>query len=240
LTPTDGTLLAGRVAYRQWREGYRTGVEPVLLAACVPARPGERVVEAGCGAGAGLLCLAARVSDVEGLGLEVDPALAELAAANFDANGFLHCGALACDVDAWRPDRVFDHGLANPPWHDPAGTPSPDPGRQRAKEAASGLLGVWTMALSRALRRRGTLSLILPASSVAAGTSALRDADCGEITLMPIWPSAGKPARLVVLRGTRQGRGPDRLLPGLALHDAAGGYTAEADAVLRAGAALAL
>ena len=35
---TDGTLLGGKVIYRQKSSGYRTGIEPVLLAAFVPAR----------------------------------------------------------------------------------------------------------------------------------------------------------------------------------------------------------
>ena len=58
---TDGHLLGGRVSYAQPREGFRSGIEPVLLAAAIPARPGEHVLEGGSGAGAALLCLAARV-----------------------------------------------------------------------------------------------------------------------------------------------------------------------------------
>ena len=68
---TEGHLLGGRVRYAQPRVGYRTGIEPVLLAAAVAARAGERVLEAGCGAGAGLLCLAARVPGITGLGVEL-------------------------------------------------------------------------------------------------------------------------------------------------------------------------
>ena len=51
---TQGHLLGGRVRYAQPRSGFRSGIEPVLLAAAVPARPGERVLEAGSGAGAAL------------------------------------------------------------------------------------------------------------------------------------------------------------------------------------------
>src|SRR5277367_7136876 len=80
---TEGHLLGGRVRYAQPRDGFRSGIEPVLLAAAVPARAGERVLEVGSGAGAALLCLAARVSGVVGLGLERDAALAALAADNF-------------------------------------------------------------------------------------------------------------------------------------------------------------
>ena len=74
------------MAYRQFRDGYRTGIEPVLLAATVPARAGSRVLEAGCGAGAGLLCLAARAPGLHGTGIERDPATATLARFNLDRN----------------------------------------------------------------------------------------------------------------------------------------------------------
>ncbi|HEY0053102.1 MAG TPA: methyltransferase, partial [Caulobacteraceae bacterium] len=55
---TDG-LLDGRVRLTQPARGYRAGVDAALLAAACPAAPGERVVEAGCGAGAVLLQVAA-------------------------------------------------------------------------------------------------------------------------------------------------------------------------------------
>ena len=63
-------------------DGSRAATDPVLLAAFVPARPGERVLDLGCGAGTAGLCLAARVPGLELHGLEVQPAYAELARRN--------------------------------------------------------------------------------------------------------------------------------------------------------------
>ena len=57
---TEDRLLGGRVVMRQPASGYRAATDPVLLAACVAARPGMRVLDAGCGAGAAALCLADR------------------------------------------------------------------------------------------------------------------------------------------------------------------------------------
>jgi tRNA1(Val) A37 N6-methylase TrmN6 len=45
-------------------------------------------------------------------------------------------------------------------------------------------------------------------------------------------------AKRILLQARRGGRGPDRVLPGLVLHEAQGGYTAEAEAVLREAAPL--
>ena len=88
---TQATLLGGRLRYAQPHAGFRTGIEPVLLAATVAARPGQRVLEAGTGAGAALLCLAARVPGIAATGIERDPALAEFARANFAANARAGC-----------------------------------------------------------------------------------------------------------------------------------------------------
>ncbi|MEO0760305.1 MAG: hypothetical protein AAFZ09_00575, partial [Pseudomonadota bacterium] len=58
---THDRLLGGRVGLNQPLSGYRAATDPVLLAAAVPAAGGETVLELGIGAGAAVLCLAARV-----------------------------------------------------------------------------------------------------------------------------------------------------------------------------------
>jgi len=227
---TAGTLLGGRVSYRQFAAGHRSGFEPVFLAAAVPARPGERVLEAGTGAGAALLCLAARVA-VQGIGLELDPALAALARQNFAENNFAALSAVQADVLAYRTAQKFDHALANPPWHDAAGTPSPDQARALAHQAGPDLLAGWVAALARALKPRGSLTLILPAASLPAACACLAPG-FGAIMVFPLWPRAGKPAGQVIVQGRKGARTPAQIFPGLTVHDEAG-ITAEADKVLR-------
>jgi tRNA1(Val) A37 N6-methylase TrmN6 len=234
---TAGTLLGGRLRYHQPDSGYRTGLEPVLLAASIPARAGDAVLEAGCGAGAGLLCLAARVPGITGTGVERDPALADLAAENFIANGFATVRAIAGDITVWRADAPFDHAFANPPWHEADSTASPSPARRAAKQAAPGLLAAWVAAMARALRPRGTLSLILPAACLTEALMALAAAKCRGTTLLPLWPAQGKSAKLLILRSIRLGNGPDRVVPGLTLHDAES-LTPAAEAILRHAAPL--
>ena len=236
---TEGTLLGGRLRYAQPADGFRSGIEPVLLAAAIPARPGERVLEAGSGAGAALLCLAARVPGIVGLGVEIDPALAVLANANAQANGLATLRFVAGDITAPASLGRFDHACANPPYHPASGTPSPMPARAAAKIAQPALLPAWIAALAGAVRPRGTVSLILPVTMVPICLGALAGAGCGSPHLLPLWPRAGRPAKLALLQAVRGGRGPFQLLAGLVLHDHSG-FTAEADAILRHAAALAL
>jgi len=234
---SEGTLLDGRVRYRQRLRGHRTGIEPVFLAAAVPARPGERVLEAGTGAGAALLCLAQRVPGIVGLGVELDPGLAALAAENFSANGCVSMCAVAGDI-AGLADDAFDHAMANPPWHSASGTPSPDVSREQARRADADTARRWTGALGRALRPGGTLSLIMAAAALPDFLAALPEAGCGSPALLPLWPRLGRPAKLVVLQAVRGGRAPLRIEPGLVLHGPGPGYTEAAEAILRHGEAL--
>jgi tRNA1(Val) A37 N6-methylase TrmN6 len=235
---TEGTLLGGRLRHAQPRQGHRTGLEPVLLAAAMAARPGQRVLEGGTGSGAALLCLAARIPGIIGLGLERDPAMAALARANIAANALPGLAIETTDLTTWAADAPYDHAFANPPWHDEAATPSPHAGKDAARRATPELIAAWARSLAGALRPRGTLTLILGADHLATGLAALAEAGCGSPALFPFWPKPGRPARLVLLRAIRGGRGPARLLPGLTLHQPDGRFTPEADAILRDGAPL--
>ena len=240
---TDGHLLGGRVRYRQPAAGHRTGIEPVLLAAAVPARPGETVLEGGTGAAAGLLCLNARVPGLYGTGLEMDPGTAALARDNLANNGVpdwpvLVCDVLVCDALENLPSRNFDHAFANPPWHDPAGTPSPDARRRLARQVQGGGLPGWARAMAGAVRAGGSVTLILPGRLGADGLQSLADAGCGAGVLVPLWPKRGRAARIVLVQAWQGNQGPGRTAAGLVLHEDDGTYTAEAEAILRLGAAL--
>ncbi len=226
---TDGTLLGGRVHYRQPATGYRTGIEPILLAASIPAKPGDRVLEAGCGAGAGLLCLLARLPGVHGTGVERDPAMADLARHNAAANT-MALDIVTGTIEALTVPTPFDHAFANPPWHDAASTPSPT--KAWAKRAEGDVLTRWWAALARSVRHRGTVTLLIPAAQFGRGAAAARAARLGGLTLMPLWPRAGVAAKLVLIRATVGSRAADRIEPGLMLHDGAG-FTAAAEQMLR-------
>ncbi|HEX6441067.1 MAG TPA: methyltransferase, partial [Stellaceae bacterium] len=64
---------------KQPANGARVGIDPVFLAAAVPAQPNQRVLDIGCGSGAASLCLAARVPGLHITGLELQRGLARLA-----------------------------------------------------------------------------------------------------------------------------------------------------------------
>ena len=245
---TEDRLLGGRVVLRQPAEGYRAATDPVLLAAAVPARAGQRVLDLGCGAGAAALCLAARVPGLALAGLEIAPVYAGLARENAAANGAA-LEVIEGDVAAPPPAlrrRQFDHVMMNPPWY-PGGAaaPSPDALRDRARREGAAGLGAWVATALARLAPGGSLSVIQRAERVPELLAAL-DGRAGSAVLRPLAAREGRAAKRVLLRAVKGGRGPFRLAWPLVLHagPAHGGagddFTGEATAILREGAALAL
>lgn len=235
----ETTLLGGAVRLAQHTGGHRSGIEPVLLAAMVPAKPGQRIVEGGTGAGAALLCLAHRVPDLLGVGIEQEPGMAALARANFASNDKQGLTVLQGDLAVVEALGPFDHAMANPPWHTPDATLSKDPARALARHAKPGLMALWAARLAANLRNRGTLSFITGAGTLSDCLAAFSAAGCGSHVILPLWPRAGRPCKLVLLQGVRGGRSPTRLLPGLVLHGHDGhAYTEAAEEVLRGGQAM--
>lgn len=234
-------MLGGRVRLLQPRDGYRAAVDPVLLAAAMGAGPGEAVLDLGCGVGAAGFCLTARRPGVRVVGLEIQPDLAALARRNAALNGMEDWFRVA-EGDAARPPEAlegFDHVMTNPPFHEAAaGTRPGDPSRAVAHvEGGLGLAG-WLKAAVKALRPKGRLALIHRADRLADILAALKGRGVGEVTVLPLWPKAGRPAGRVIVAARKGVRTPFRLLPGLVLHAGDGAYTPEAEAVLRGGAGL--
>lgn len=235
---TEDRLLDGRVRLLQPARGYRAAIDPVLLAAAVAARPAEQVLELGCGTGAALLCLAARRPDLRLEGIELQEAAAALARRSAELCGVADRVTIRTGNLLTMPIGTCDQIFTNPPFH-AAGShsPSPDPGKALSHGEQGADIEDWVRAAARALKPRGTLTLIFPAARIDDLLAALKPR-FGGVSILPLWPKAGVPARRVIVRATLQGRSPARLLAGLVLHEADGSFTEAAEAVLRHAGAL--
>ena len=117
VTVTHGHLLDGRVRYAQPRRGFRSGIEPVLLAAAIPARPGSACWRAAAARARRCFAWPRACPGVQGLGIERDPALVALARQNAAANGWPDLRFIAADIASLPALGAFDHACANPPYH---------------------------------------------------------------------------------------------------------------------------
>jgi tRNA1(Val) A37 N6-methylase TrmN6 len=242
-TTTD-TVLGGRVQLVQPRRGHRAGHEAVLLAAAVPAAPGDRVLDLGAGVGTAAFCLAARVAVGYLTLVEIDPVLAALAEQNAAANGYgnrtrvIVMDALARGTPREKAGLLvgaIDRVITNPPFHDAARhRASPAPGRRLAHSGGDDMLAGFLRTAVSVLRPGGTVTLIHRADQPEALLAALRGR-FGGVTLRPIHPKPGAPAVRLIASGIKGSRAPTAILPGLVLQDGEGRPTAEAEAILREG-----
>lgn len=235
----ENGLLGGRVRLLQPRDGYRAGMDAALLAAAVTARPGETVLEAGCGAGAVLCQTGARRGGLHLLGVEREAPMAALAARNLVLND-LDGEILTADVAAgFGPlDRPrADWAISNPPFFDDAlALRAPAPGKRAAWMADDGLQA-WTDFLLAGVRDGGAIVTIHRADRLADILSLL-GAKAGSFRVLPIHPYTDRSAKRVLVKAIRLGKAPLVLLPPLTLHADDGGHSARAGAILRGEAAL--
>jgi tRNA1(Val) A37 N6-methylase TrmN6 len=243
---TRDTLLGGRVTIFQPARGFRAAIDPVMLAAAVPARSGEAVLDAGSGSGTASLALAARLDGISVTGLEIQGLLVTMAQRSARESGlegrvrFLE-GDLLESPEELKPGG-YDHVMANPPYMAAGhGNPPPDISKRAATVESAAALADWLRFLVSCAHYGGTVTVIHRydrAHEVAAG---LKDNGAGDLIIFPLWQKQENgEAKRVIVRARKGGACEMRTAGGLVLHDDAGAYTPAAEAVLRGGKALSL
>lgn len=241
---TEDWLLNGQVHFHQPAAGYRVAIDPVLLAAAVPAAAGEAALDLGSGTGAAALCLHHRVRDCAIVGLENNVDMLALAQQNASLNDagdrVTFVRGDAAEPPAQIATRAFDQVFSNPPYLEPAradGRTAGNPQRDAANLEQSMSLTAWIEAMAAAAKPKGRLTLIHRADRLDELLAELRR-HAGEIVVYPLWPKSGYPAKRVLVSARTGVAAPLRMAPGLVLHEASGAYTQAAREVLENGAPL--
>jgi tRNA1(Val) A37 N6-methylase TrmN6 len=132
-----------------------------------------------------------------------------------------------------------DRVLMNPPFHaEGRAQASPDARRRAAYMAAPGALATWFATADRLLRADGMLVVIHRADELPELIEMLAPA-FGGVVVLPVHPKPAEAPIRVLLRAIKGSQAPLAMLPGMMLNGIDGRPTAEAEAVLRDGAALA-
>lgn len=240
---TRDVFLGGRLMIWQPRIGYRAATDPVLLAAAVGARPGDRVLELGCGVGVALLALGRRVPGVSLAGVERQAGYADLARRNAVENGLV-ARIETADIAALPASlkHGFDHVMINPPYYPSTAPAATNAGRAAARREETPLADWVDVALKR-LKPGGYVTLIHLAERLPAVLAGL-ESRAGSVAVKPLCARAGRPAGRVIVRARKGARGPFRLLAPLVMHNGThhardgNDFSLAAQALLRDGGAL--
>lgn len=238
-------FLGGKLTVRQPREGFRSGVDAVYLAAAAPAAPGETVLDLGGGAGVASFCLASRISPLSLHILELQPAYADLAernAAELSMAITVHRGNVSDPPGSLRALTV-DGVIANPPYFREGSGLAPEAAAKEAAHLETAPLGDWIDCALRRLRPGGWLVMIQRVERLPEMLGAL-ERRAGNVAVKPIAGRIGRPATRVIVKARKGARAPFTLCAPLIEHEGAthtsdhDDYTAEATAILRYGEAL--
>jgi tRNA1(Val) A37 N6-methylase TrmN6 len=222
---TQDAFLGGRLNLSQPRQGFRAGLDSVLLGAAVD-RGSASLLDLGAGVGtAGLVALTLNPGLVGTLA-ERDPAVAALAQANVVANGFETRARVAeVDITARGLTRVnagllpdsFGTVIANPPFFDPARGTAPASARGAARHMTPESLDLWVKTAASTASPDGEIIFIYPAEGLPVLLASFA-ARFGAISVLPLVPRDGEPASRILIRGIKGSRAPTRLLASRTLH----------------------
>lgn len=238
-TTTDA-FLSGAVMLVQPASGsHRSGSDAVFLAACLQGAKGH-ILDMGAGAGAVGLMAAHFCPDAHVTLAENDPAMLACCQASCAANQTLsgRVNSLIVDLLAPEPERLaaglkrahFDHIVSNPPYRK-AGHVRANPQKEAAHVISKDDLDGWMRTAASALKPGGSLTLIFAADGLMDLLEAFKGR-FGAVNLLGLHPREGVPAERILVRAIKGRKTPLRLLPGLVLHEAGGGYTLLARSIL--------
>lgn len=250
MCPTDDAFLGGRLQILQLQQGYRAGLDAVMLAAAVEDRGGEpfAVLDAGAGVGTAGLCVARRCPNARIVLVEREADLVQLARENIARNDLAdRVLVVQADIRNARASDLavcgltegrFDQVITNPPYHaEGAGTRAAHGLKASAHAMPEAALDDWFRFLARMAKPGGEM-LVIHKTDALPDLLAAAKGRFGALSVTPLHSRADAPASRVLLHGVKGSRAPFGMQPGYVVHGRDGRFTAGAEAVLRLGRGL--
>ncbi len=134
----------------------------------------------------------------------------------------------------------YDHVICNPPYLEAGAhlrSPSEEKATAMGHEDTDLTVKDWIDVAYFCLKSNGSLSMVHRADKVDKIIQALGKR-FGAVEIVPLWPKERENAKRVIVRCIKDRRSPAILHAGLVLHKAEGGYTAQAEKILRGAEAL--
>jgi len=219
LNITEDSFLDGKLSLFQPTKGFRAGLDSVLLAASVNAKPGEKVLEIGAGVGTVLFCLMNRISGLEATGIEIMEEYHSLSLLNAQKNK-INANLILGDFFTYGnlKKEIFDQIFFNPPYYPVSNYKISD--NKLLEIAHIEYPGILKKMLTFALKRckpYGYITLIHRPSRISDILSIFKNV-AGDIKILPIVSSNSKNASRMIIRARKSAKGDTKLLNPLYLY----------------------
>lgn len=234
---TIDDFLGGLIKLKQSQSGYRATSDAVMVAAAVPAKEGETILDVGCASGIVGLCIGARVPNLQLTGVEIQSELVGFARENAALNG-QNMTIVEADISKAVPELhgvQFHHVVTNPPFY----TETPARQSRQVETAYKQVVPLkkWIDFCLRHLRAKGTFTIIHRSESVPEILSLL-NGRLGGIRLIPIWPKQGVKPKRIIIQGIMNSKKPFEIHTGFVMHHHDDTRTDEAERIMREGVSL--
>ncbi len=251
LATTRDAFLGGKIEVMQpTRQGHRSGLDAILLAAALPSQASGRVADLGSGAGvAGLVAIALR-PDLQVLLVENNRQMATLAfqSSRLAANSTLAQRVEVLDADvtltgearekAGLKSGAFDFVIMNPPYNDnQSNQTSGNRLRADAHMMGEGGLDAWMRTATTILKSRGMLVMIYRSQAIGQIIAATQGR-FGGLSISPIYSRENEDAKRLLVRAIKGSKAPVTFAPPIVVHNEDGSFTPKTDAILRGEAML--
>jgi tRNA1(Val) A37 N6-methylase TrmN6 len=194
--------------------------------------PYGRFLDIGCGTGALSFLLLAGDPAATGVGVELQPELAELAARGRDDNGWRDRLEIRVgDVRQMGPavgQAGFDLVATNPPFRSVReGSPSPHLQRALSNHEIALTLTEWLDRAAAIVRPSGRVAAIFPAGRADELLREMRIRRLQPARVRHVHPRAGQPALRVLVEAVRGGQQRETLEPPLTVHGDGARFSSE-------------
>lgn len=230
-------FLGDKVLLKQSKPGLRATSDSVLVAALVPIKENESVLDVGAGNGVIGCCLNARVPCVV-TAVENQSDLWSLAKENTELNN-VKMTVIQQNIFSKKDSlkgKLFHHVVTNPPFYEISKNTRKNP-EQRKAFVQNFDLKKWLEYCLKHLRAKGTFNLIHRPEMLGQILPVL-EKKLGNIEIFPIVSKEGEPAKRVLIRGVLNKKGPLTLRFPLIMHTKDDQRTELAEKILRFGGAI--
>jgi len=216
----------------QKKDGFRFGVDAVLLANFTDVKKGDSVVDLGTGTGIIPVLLAGKTLAKTIVGLEIQPDIAEMAERSVELNNLqdrvkVVCGDIKEAIGNFGPSS-FNVVVTNPPYMNKGGgLVNPSDTKAISRHEIMCTIEDIVSVSSRLVVPGGQLSMVHRPERLVDIVCLMRKYRIEPKYIRFVHPSPYKKANLILIKGTRDGNPQLKMMDPLYVYDENGNYSEE-------------